>query len=506
MSYPLNSIVPDDDECHGRIGRSRWLPNYKFFSDKIHAVMTIRKKRSKPVGDNLLEFSVWKSFSGSSKRKSLVQVEPESKKTFSEKEQETELEYYDAVVNSQNLMAAIKKGDLNAFKNLVDGGADVNAQGMWSNTPLIVACQYGKDAIALEILKMSWVDVNHVNEKGGTAILFACLEGFSEIVQKLILLEANIHIPVATIYNSMTDQTVPCTPFSIAISNGHLECVQALISAGSYVNERFPLSFINGNLVMTDNSVGVTPLMIACICGHIEVMSYLLSCGAQVDCTVRDGQEATILHHICRAKQNSLDMLQILESHGGISTSLLTSVDKAGDTALHMACEAKNLRLVEYLLLTCSVHVSNTAGVTPLHIAVKRRMIPLISLLLQHGANPLSQDRKGVSSVDMAMKYGRESSIMKLLRGHLEEQREAKETLQLQSHPPTEDDIETHTETEKSALTQTIQQSSSNVPHFPVSSVIEVDLSLPRDSSTATPHEGCETEKAMIQADYSQNK
>ena len=117
--------------------------------------------------------------------------------------QETQPEglvYEDAVDNSSNLFAAIKRGDIPTVQRMLgvthngDGDStpsvtmptvNVNSLlGMWNSTPLIVATQYGQKEIANMLLAESDLgDLNHRNDKGASVLLYACMEGLTDIVR-----------------------------------------------------------------------------------------------------------------------------------------------------------------------------------------------------------------------------------------------------------------------------------------------------------------------------------
>ena len=65
------------------------------------------------------------------------------------------------------LFRAAKNGDLNGLRGMLEAGIDVNARGMWENTALICACQYGMTDVALLLIGTHGCDVNAKNEKGG---------------------------------------------------------------------------------------------------------------------------------------------------------------------------------------------------------------------------------------------------------------------------------------------------------------------------------------------------
>lgn len=106
------------------------------------------------------------------------------------------LVYKDAVDNSSNLFAAIKRGDVTLAKDLIArSGAEVNNLiGMWGSTPLIVALQYGQKELAEILLALENPgNINHINEKGATALIFASMEGMTDMVSSVIWTSSFLH-------------------------------------------------------------------------------------------------------------------------------------------------------------------------------------------------------------------------------------------------------------------------------------------------------------------------
>lgn len=104
------------------------------------------------------------------------------------------LVFREAVDNSSNLFAAIKRGDVEIAKGLItSSGPGVNHLiGMWGSTPLIVAAQYGQKEIILLLLNQQDLgDLNHINEKGATLLLYACMEGMVDTVRRTFLQTTN---------------------------------------------------------------------------------------------------------------------------------------------------------------------------------------------------------------------------------------------------------------------------------------------------------------------------
>jgi hypothetical protein len=63
------------------------------------------------------------------------------------------------------MMSAAKRGDAAEIERLLAAGADPNVRGMWQNTPLMVAAQYGHSELAIELVARWHCDPSLCNEK-----------------------------------------------------------------------------------------------------------------------------------------------------------------------------------------------------------------------------------------------------------------------------------------------------------------------------------------------------
>ncbi|XP_070555915.1 serine/threonine-protein phosphatase 6 regulatory ankyrin repeat subunit A-like [Ptychodera flava] len=129
--------------------------------------------------------------------------------------------------------------------------------------------------------------------------------------------------------------------------------------------------------VDVDGSFGNTPLYSACVSGKLQAAKILLSHDADIH------------------RRN-----------------------KWGDTILHRSARWGQYDVVEFLLVnyfTGSENVTNHEGATPLHFAVLYGGVPVVSLLLKHGADPTVRNKKGKSPLDYAEREGH-TSIHKLLQ------------------------------------------------------------------------------------------
>jgi len=212
---------------------------------------------------------------------------------------------------------------------------------------------------------------------------------------------------------------------------GDLEGVKRLIQRGVHVN--------------TTNHCK-TALYVACEMGHTEVARYLLDSGASVDLGAKP--------LIAAAKNDQYDCVKLLLEHNGVGTvgtvgepyyddnselvelpskhpANIDVTDVNGNTALHRAIEnyyqrttssgySDNVKSVIDILLKnkCDVNIVNSYGETPLYIAVSRKLLDVVSKMLQdYEANPNKGSPKkspltsaclsrNVELVDMLLKHG----------------------------------------------------------------------------------------------------
>lgn len=368
---------------------------------------------------------------------------------------ESGLLYKEASANSTNLVATVKKGDIESVKALLkEKDCDVNMKGMWGSTPLITALQYGHSNLARLLLDVPGIDANHLNEKGAGALLFACMDNNIELV--ILLLARGVNIspsPAISIYNALLDRNMQCTPMSAACTNGCDKVICALIAAGCDVNMRFGFNCLGSVLPAGQvGSMDVTPLMLACAYGRPTTVTTLLDFHA--DLTVQCNSGNTCLHYAARSGKLAAEVItqfllrqDVLLTTEAISWGEWFSIANAsGDTALHVACDAKAVEFVKKLLSSLSTAPSMTAhsedqahtdlnhhqtpisnkvalinqqnphtGFTPLHVAVKRRCLEIVAVLLEYGADPLLEDNRSVTALDLASQQKKDSPLLQLI-------------------------------------------------------------------------------------------
>ena len=123
---------------------------------------------------------------------------------------------------------AANGGNIEAVKQHIAAGADVNAKGEEGLTPLQYATFHGHKEVA-ELLIAKGADVNAKDEGGETPLLYAATFGHKEIAELLIAEGADV--------NAKDDKIVGY-PLHFAAAFGHKEIAELLIAEGADVNAK----------------------------------------------------------------------------------------------------------------------------------------------------------------------------------------------------------------------------------------------------------------------------
>lgn len=187
-----------------------------------------------------------------------------------------------------DLMKAVKTGDLGELTALFRKGVDVDTTDVEGNTLLMLAAREGNEPLT-DLLLAQRPKVNARNSVGDSALRLAAFGGHLNIVKKLAIAGARINMPgwTATIY---------------AAFNGHTEIVRYLLLMGAEVN------------AASEN--GSTALMVAARNGHTEVVRLLISARADVNKKNENGDTALDL---AGKTPNNTEIVNLLKQAGGKS-------------------------------------------------------------------------------------------------------------------------------------------------------------------------------------------
>ncbi|KAL2586604.1 hypothetical protein AAZV13_13G064700 [Glycine max] len=198
--------------------------------------------------------------------------------------------------SGERLVSAARDGDVQEAKALLEYNPRLARYSTFGvrNSPLHYSAAHGHHEIVYLLLE-SGVDINLRNYRGQTALMQACQHGHWEVVQTLVIFNANIH---------KADYLNGGTALHLAALNGHTRCIRLILadyipSVPNFWNalqtgdHKSISEFDQSGLCEVINRTadgGITALHMAALNGHVESVQLLLDLGASVsEVTVEDG-------------------------------------------------------------------------------------------------------------------------------------------------------------------------------------------------------------------------
>jgi ankyrin repeat protein len=320
------------------------------------------------------------------------------------------------------LMWAIVGRHPGIVRLLIDAGADIRARSAprprWINTefggfngrtareiekggftPLLFACQQG-DLESLTLLVNAGASVNDAAADGTTALVVAAHSGHGQIGAFLLERGADPNAADAGY-----------TALHAAILRGDSTLVAALLAKGADPNvplrQATPIRRNSADYSLENDVVEATPFWLAARYVEAGIMRLLVARGAETRFVMRDGTtpamaaiqarrrvEPGVAVDPLRNEQLALDAVSVALDAGGN----VNAVNKAGNTALHVAAQRRLDRIVQFLVERgAAVDVKNEKGQTPLAVAAAAP---------RPGAARAPGTKEGNSTADLLKKLG----------------------------------------------------------------------------------------------------
>ena len=298
---------------------------------------------------------------------------------------------------------AARGGDIEAVKEFLAAGTDVNAKDEDGHTPLYPAAFQDDKEIA-ELLIAKGADVHAKDGDGLTPLHFAAVGGSKEIAELLIASGAGVNVKSVdgqTALDIATDPVNPNNPLETAdllrkhggkhgtihgaARGGDIEAVKEFLAAGADVNAK--------------NAIDETPLDLAAMNGYKETAELLIAKGANVNAKNKRGD--TSLNWAIRFKKP--ETAALIRKNGGKRGEELraearkeTASAKPEASTLLRAIEKRDLELAKKLIEGgADIEERGRRSATPLYFAAYNVDPAMTKLLLENGANVHASDYEG---------------------------------------------------------------------------------------------------------------
>jgi len=302
-----------------------------------------------------------------------------------------------AIVNARDTdgRTALHRGAANGHEDCVDElirhGADLTLRDNTGRTALHMASMCGHMALLSLLLESGPLESQEDN-RGYTPLHYCCYNGHDSCMEVLLEKEelkkfsgnkfSPLHCAVINGNDSCTELLLDCLGLSVLDQQDARGRSALHAAAFSDQGESMALLLSHKAKVNIADSVGKTPIMYAAGNGHVAAVELLLEQGA--DLTVSDRDRNTALHHACFHKREDIALLLL---------------DKIDDSI--------------------TINMANIELQTPLHIAARNGLVPVVQDLIGKGGSVLALDDNGYSPALACAPTPRVADCLAIILAHM---------------------------------------------------------------------------------------
>ena len=297
------------------------------------------------------------------------------------------------------IQLAATNGNREIVSRLLDAGADPNTTIDNSQTVLMTAARAGNANVVRQLL-IYGADVDAKEKRRGTtALMWATEDNRADVVKLLIEAGAKVDTRSKGDYSALL----------IAARAGSLDAARALVAAGADVNDTAPPGDPRESISLgvgrptedikaygpnDTGAVRTSALVLAMLNGHFDFATWLLDQGANANAPDPRGSPLHVLAWI-RKPGLPLDGGPVVVTFGqpdsmGLARAMMKH--GANPNARIAWKEIPFDRIGGQVRLPPTIHMgrywASFIGATPFWLAAQKNDVPLMRLMLEHGADP----------------------------------------------------------------------------------------------------------------------